>query len=328
MPRMEWEMKILITGGCGFIGSNAVSYFHGRGHDIEVIDKLTYAADRKRLPVGVLLYEEDIALVNWATLLNHITPDVIINFAAETHVDNSIIGAQEFINSNYLGVYNLVMGFRHYVKDKPGKLLIHISTDEVYGDLDFDSVAKFKEGDILKPNNPYSATKAAADLMIQALHHTYEDFNYVICRAANNYGPNQAMEKFLPTIIRSALEDEPIPIYGRGKNVREWLWVHDFIEGIDTVIKKCFPCQIMAIPNSIFNFGSRFEARNINTVKLVLRYMDKPKDLMSFVQDRPGHDRRYAIDWSRAKEFLDWSPEMDFELGIKLVIEDIKERMG
>lgn len=321
-------MKILITGGCGFIGSNAAVYFHEHGHEVIVIDKCTYAADPMRLPMDVPLQKDDIAVMNWPVTLEHLSPDVIINFAAETHVDNSIIGAQTFINSNYLGVYNLVMGFRNYVRDKPGKLLIHISTDEVYGDLDFDTSRRFKEEDILKPNNPYSATKAAADLMIQALHHTYEDFNYVICRAANNYGPNQAMEKFLPTIIRSALEDEPIPIYGQGKNIREWLWVGDFVRGIAAVIDKCFPCEILTILNSIFNFGSRFNARNLNTVKLILRFMDKPKDLISFVQDRPGHDRKYALDWSRAVEFLGWSPEMDFEEGAMLVIEDIKERMG
>jgi len=321
-------MRFLVTGAAGFIGSNFVNHCLKTGREVcGVIDNLTYASDWRRIPTSVPLYRQSIEAATLKYIFEQTNPDVIINFSAETHVDNSIVGCNNFIASNYCGVHNILNHIREYQeKTRKQILLVHISTDEVYGDIPIDSRRKFKEDDPLKPNNPYAATKAAADLLIQAYHHTYKDFNYIICRAANNYGPNQHFEKLLPTIIRKALKDEPIPIYGDGSNVREWLWVDDFVKGILKVTDLFL--QPHSATGKLFNFGSGVERSNLETVRTVLKLMDKPESLISFVEDRPGHDRKYAINWEKVNEITNWAPQANFEEGLKIVIADITERIA
>jgi len=242
--------------------------------------------------------------------------------AHNSHVDNSITAVDEFIQSNYVGVHNILRHVRWFnQRFKKDILFCHISTDEVWGDLPQDSTRSFTEGDPIKPNNPYSATKAAADLLIQAFYHTYRDFKSIICRASNNFGPCQHFEKLLPTVIRKAHNNEPIPVYGDGSNVREWLYVDDFTRGILAAIEHIPPTA------EVVGFGSSNAKSNIETVKEVLRIMKKPESLISFVEDRKGHDRRYSVDSSKALTLTGWAPEMKFEVGLRIVVEDVLERL-
>lgn len=321
-------MKILVTGGLGFIGSNAVDYFLENGHTVCVVDKCTYAANKIDW-AGVNVYKVDISTCSWSYILNQENPDVIVSTAAETHVDNSITSATEFLQANITGVYKIVQGVQQYNKlHNKNILFCHISTDEVYGDIDIDSNREFHEFDPLKPNNPYSATKAAADLLIAAMHHTYKDFDYLICRASNNYGPRQHLEKFLPTVISSVLLGKKIPVYGTGSNVREWLWVKDFCSGILAAIKQYmqFPEQFES-GSRVLNFSSNVRKRNIDVVKEVLNLMNKDDSLISYVPDRPGHDRKYAVNSTLARSFLGWNPQMLFLDGLCIVVDDIEKRL-
>jgi len=310
----------IVTGGAGFIGSNAVNILLDLGWSVFVVDKLTYAGDRSRLPSNVPLLEQDITQINWKALLKEARPDYIINFAAETHVDRSIKNADSFLQSNCVGVYNIVQGLRNYTKEYNAKcVLIHISTDEVYGDTSVGDRYEFSESDMLLPNNPYSATKASADLLIRSCFCTYNDFNYLIFRGSNNFGPNQHMEKFIPTVIRSAIQDLPVPIYGIGENIREWLWVEDFVKGI---------VHFSNLRNVVINLGSCVRLTNLELVKKILSIMGKPESLIGFVPDRPGHDARYALNSSWACS-LGYEPTMlgSFDDRIKIVVEDITKRM-
>jgi dTDP-glucose 4,6-dehydratase len=321
--------KICITGGAGFIGSNAVKHFTSKGYQVCVVDKLTYAADQKRLPNNVMLYIWDIAKLNWKYFIEKEEIDVIINFAAESHVDRSIDCSisPEFIQSNYLGVYNIINGIRDFYASKNKKvLLIQIDTDEIFSDLPIDSHEEFTENWTIKPNNLYSATKAGAGLLLHAVRHTHKDLDYVICRATNNYGPNQHFEKFIPTVISSILNNKKIPIYGKGENVREWLWVEDFINGIELAILKYFENENIA--GEAFNFGSGIRLNNLEVVKIIIRLMDASEDLISFVTDRLGHDRRYAMCNKKARSVLNWNPTQVFECGLITVIENIKQRLS
>jgi dTDP-glucose 4,6-dehydratase len=263
----------------------------------------------------------------WHYVLEMEKPDVIINFAAETHVDNSITDAKAFIHSNYSGVHNLLVGLRRYIaKTKHVPLLIHMSTDEVYGDLPIESIERFAEDSPLSPNNPYSATKAAADLLIEAVYRTYKDFNYIICRPSNNYGPNQHMEKFLPTVIRSILNKEKIPVYGDGKNRREWLCVTDLARAIDIIMKKWY--NIEGPIHYVYNIGSSVTYSNLTVVESLLQVMGASHKLISFVADRPGHDRKYSLDCAKAHINLGWTTHVSFfDDGLRMVIKDIKSRM-
>lgn len=331
-------MKLLITGACGFIGSNAVKYFLDKNKQLgqtkyvieSVIDKCTYAANPMLMKdLNIPIQRLDISTVPWEYLLSTQRPDVIINFAAESAVDVSILDPTEFLESNYFGIFRLYSGLRVYNYKHPDKktLLIQVSSDEVYGQIALDQNIEFHEFSPMRPNNPYSATKAAADLLLQAAYHTYHDFDYSICRACNNYGPNQHMEKFIPTVISSILKNEKIPIYGRGKNIREWLWVGDFIRGIEKVIDTYF-ADATKIVDNVFNFGSSYRLSNMHLVKLIIQTMKASEKLISFVPDRPGHDVKYAVNWNKAKDILDWKPEKDFIDGLNAVINDISCRVN
>lgn len=334
--------RVLITGAAGFIGSNALKYFATNKEfpAIATVDVLTYASDIKRINEfvpemvrnmdvthdTVVNFAYDIASPQMAYIIKKTRPDVIINFAAESHVDNSMldITAHEFVSSNYQGAINLVHAIRRHKKET-GKdvFLLQVSTDEVLGDLPVFSQEEYKEDQVLNPNNLYAATKAAAEQVLHALHHTFHDFNYAIVRATNNYGPNQHFEKFIPTVIRSILKREKIPIYGKGENVREWLWTEDFVRGIELVIKKHFTT---GSNGATFHFGSGVRKTNLEVVHTITSVMEQGEDLITFVQDRPGHDRKYALNCDRAKKELGWKTQMDFMTGIKLVVNDIRRR--
>jgi len=326
--------KLIITGGAGFIGSNAVDYFVKQdGYKVNaVIDKLTYAADIRRIEKypNLRIYKFDIADANLGFMFEKEEPDVIIHFAAESHVDNSIAvyNTDDFIKSNYISVAKLINAVRMYrSKFNKNILLVHISTDEVLGDMPMDSDEEFDEFRPLRPNNPYAATKSAAEQLLQAMYHTHKDFHYTILRATNNYGSNQHFEKFIPTVISSLLQDKKIPLYGKGENIREWLWSRDFIAGIDKVI-----AQYYKVPNDvkdqIFHFGSGYRITNLEVVSAILSAMGKSHDMIEFVTDRPGHDRKYALNYQKAKDKLEWTAQVPFDSGIRTVITDIKQRLG
>jgi dTDP-glucose 4,6-dehydratase len=234
--------------------------------------------------------------------------DVVVNFAAETHVDRSIARPQPFILTNIVGTQVLLEAARRH----RSKLFCQVSTDEVYGALELNSDKKFTEEAPLNPTSPYAASKAAADFLVLAYHRTY-GLPVVISRSSNNYGPRQHSEKFLPTIIQCALKNKPLPIYGDGYYVREWLYVSDHCSALDLVIHQGKVGQI-------YNIGSGDEWRNIDLAKEVLRLMGKPQELIQFVADRPGHDRRYALDWNKIKQELHWLPQVSFTEGLTLTI--------
>lgn len=316
-------MRLLVTGGAGFIGSNFVNYCDQIGKEVcGVIDKLTYAADPSRIPEHIQLFRQDIATANLSYIFEKTDPDVIVSFAAESHVDNSITAVDAFIHSNYIGVHNILRHLRWYnQKFNKDIIYIQISTDEIWGDLPQESARQFNESDPIAPNNPYSATKAAGDLLIRAFYRTYGDFKSTICRASNNFGPNQHFEKLLPTVISKAYKNEPIPVYGDGSNVREWLYVDDFTRGILKAIEYA-PHEA-----EVFGFGSNDTYSNIKIIKKVLKIMNKPESLISFVEDRKGHDRKYSVDYSKALGELGWLPETDFDIGLRIVVEDVLGRL-
>ena len=297
-------MKILVTGGLGFIGSNFVRYVADKT-DIVVVDALKYGSNEnnlKDLDYGFVKgdicdYELMAELVKGK--------DAIVNFAAETHVDRSISNPYAFIESNVIGTYTLLEAIR---KADPEAKFVHVSTDEVYGDIEKGS---FKEGDMLKPSSPYSASKASADMFILAYVRTY-DLNAVITRCTNNYGVYQFPEKLIPKAIIRAKLNMKIPVYGTGKNVRDWIYVEDHCEAISLVLAK-------GKKGEIYNISSGEERKNLEVVSEILRIIDKP-DLIEFVEDRPGHDLRYSLDSSKIGE-LGWKPGHKFEEGLKETIE-------
>ncbi len=303
--------KLIVTGGAGFIGSEFVRQAVEKGYKIVVIDKLTYAGSIKRLESvqgKYAFYKEDICNKK---ALNKIfekeTPDAVINFAAETHVDRSIQDADPFIKTNIEGVQVLLSLMRKYKT----KRFVQISTDEVYGEI---KQGKFKEGDPLAPNSPYSASKASADLLINAYIRTY-NFPAIIVRPCNNYGKWQYPEKFIPVIITKALHDEKIPIYGKGENIREWLHISDCAHAIFAALEK-------GKLGEIYNVGSGREMVNLNLVKKILDVMDKPHTLIEFVKDRLGHDCRYALDSSKINK-LGFSRKVNFDQGLRSTIKNI-----
>jgi len=322
-------MKLLITGGCGFIGSNAVNYFQRAGYDVVgIVDNMTYAANANNLLFPVTIYKQDIAITNWAALLAFTGADVIINFAAESHVDNSIANGAPFIKTNDAAVHTMLQGLVDYHKASSKKvLLLQISTDEVLGSLE-DTDAPWSENAKLNPGNVYASSKAAAELLIQSMHNVHKDsFDYVIARATNNYGPNQHFEKFVPMIIKNALQDQPIPVYGDGLQTREWLWVLDFINGLDLIIRT-YGTQSARVANQIFHFGSSFAVKNIGLIKFILNKLQKPDTLIQLVPDRLGHDKRYSLNYFKSGSILGWAPKQDLGKGIDFVIENIKSHIG
>ncbi len=314
-------MNLLVTGAAGFIGSHFVLR-HVASHpddSVVVLDKLTYAADKSFLdPIAekITFVEGDIAdqeLVGKLVIDHSI--DTIVNFAAESHVDNSISDATPFLHTNVIGTQAII----EVVKANPKVRLLHISTDEVYGDVGDDDPSCTVD-DKLNPSSPYSASKAASEMLVLAAIRTF-DIQAVITRCTNNYGPHQADEKFIPTVIRNALQDQPVPIYGTGKNKRDWIYVGDHCDAIETLLTVDWKSD----QRSIFNVGIDREFENIEVAKMILTLLDKPHDLITFVEDRKGHDWRYAVDSSGTRT-LGWSPKMDFEQGLKETIDWYKKK--
>ncbi|ABO35612.1 dTDP-glucose 4,6-dehydratase [Methanococcus maripaludis C5] len=300
-------MKILVTGGAGFIGCNFVRYMvQNYDYEIMVLDKLTYAGNLENLSdisgkiefiQGDICSEEDVSKAMKDV-------DSIIHFAAESHVDNSIKNPENFVKTNIFGTYTLLEYARKFGIDK----FLHVSTDEVYGSTEN---GFFKEEDRLDPSSPYSATKAGSDLLVNAYHKTY-GLNTFITHCGNNFGPYQYPEKLIPVLIKKAIRNEKLPIYGDGLNVRDWIYVEDHCTGIDTVFNK-------GNYGEVYNIGSGYEKTNLEIVKFILNELDKPESLIEFVTDRPGHDRRYALDSTKMRD-LGWTPKWGFEKALKFTI--------
>lgn len=304
---------ILVTGGAGFIGANFVHHVvKERPHyRVIVLDKLTYAGNYENLkPVlkDIVFVQGDIRneeLVRHLT--QHYAISGIINFAAESHVDRSISGPQIFTETNVLGTQSLLEVARH----SKIKRFLQVSTDEVYGSLG--QSGYFTEQTPLAPSSPYSASKAAADVLVQAYVHTF-GLNAVITRCSNNYGPYQFPEKLIPLMLTQALNDAPLPVYGNGQNIRDWLHVSDHCRAVLLAYEK-------GISGEVYNVGGNNEWANLAIVKLLLKELQKPESLIKFVQDRPGHDLRYAIDASKIRSALGFSPLYTFERGIRETIQ-------
>lgn len=303
-------MNILVTGGAGFIGSNFIRYILGKYPEYRVInlDKLTYAGNLENLS-GVdtdprYAFEKgDICDKTRVQLcITRYEIDAIVNFAAESHVDRSIIGAATFIQTNVVGTNVLL----EVAKELKIRRFLQVSTDEVYGSLG--ATGKFTEETPLHPNSPYSASKASADLLALAYQHTF-GLPVVISRCSNNYGPYQFPEKLIPLMIANALEKRSLPVYGDGMNIRDWLHVKDHCSALDIILHR-------GNVGEVYNIGGNNEKPNIEIVKLILKNLKQPESLITFVKDRPGHDRRYAIDSSKMQRELGWQPSYTFEQGI------------
>jgi len=308
-------MKLLITGGCGFIGSELVRQAVAGGHEVINIDVLTYAANPENLTSVKTASNYQFAKVDIRDrkAINQIfkthKPDAVMHLAAESHVDRSIDGADDFISTNINGTFNLLEMVRaHECR------FIHISTDEVYGDLDKDDPA-FTEESPYRPSSPYAASKAASDHLVRAWRRTY-DLPVIITNCSNNYGPYQFPEKLIPVVILSCLQERAIPVYGTGENIRDWLYVGDHVRALLTVLEK-------GQAGETYNIGGDNEWRNIDLVTMLCGLMDefRPRasgsysELISFVDDRPGHDRRYAVNAGKIRSELDWAPQMEAEAG-------------
>ena len=301
-------MHILVTGGCGFIGSNFVRYVLSRyPHTITNLDNLTYAGNLENL-AGVekdpryRFIKGDIAEAADIEKAFADGVDIVVNFAAESHVDRSILYPDAFIRTNISGTYMLL----EMARKRGVKKFMQVSTDEVYGSL---AEGKFREDTPLAPNSPYSASKASADLLAMAYYKTFNT-PVVITRCSNNYGPYQFPEKLIPLLITNALGDLELPIYGDGLNVRDWIHVEDHCEAIAMVLEK-------GEAGNVYNVGSDNERTNIEIVKLILDILAKPHSLIKYVKDRPGHDRRYAIDNFKIRTKLGFQPRRDFRKGLE-----------
>ena len=304
---------ILITGGCGFIGTNFVRHMLEKyDYNIINLDKLTYAGNLENLEdvAGDSRYtfiRGDIASPADLEGVFGKTVDIIVNFAAESHVDRSIMDPDTFIKTNINGTFNLL----EMARKKGIKRFVQISTDEVYGSLG--RTGAFREDTPLSPNSPYSASKTSADILAMAYFKTY-GMPVVVTRCSNNYGPYQFPEKLIPLIITNALADMELPVYGDGLNVRDWIHVKDHCAAIDLVVHK-------GEDGNIYNIGASNERANIEIVKLVLEILGKPESLIRYVKDRPGHDRRYAIDSGKITEKLGYKPGVDFSEGMRETVE-------
>ena len=309
----------LVTGGAGFIGSNYIHYmFKKYGDDIRIInvDALTYAGHMSTLEVAMknpafrFVKASVTDRVTVYRLFEEEHPDIVVNFAAESHVDRSIENPEVFLDTNIKGTAVLMDACRKY-----GIWRYHqVSTDEVYGDLPMDCPdLLFTEETPIHPSSPYSSSKAAADLLVLAYYRTY-GLPVSISRCSNNYGPYQFPEKLIPLMISRALADEELPVYGDGSNVRDWLHVSDHCEAIDLILHK-------GRVGEIYNIGGHNERTNLEVVKTILKALDKPESLIRYVKDRPGHDRRYAIDPTKIETELGWKPKYNFDTGIRQTID-------
>lgn len=305
---------ILVTGGAGFIGSNFVRYMLGtHAYRIINLDKLTYAGNLENLadveshPNYTFIKGDICDRLLVEKIFREEKVDAVVNFAAESHVDRSILGVKVFVETNVLGTQTLLDAAKTVGVEK----FLQVSTDEVYGTLG--ETGYFTEETPLAPNSPYSASKAGADFLVRAYHETFK-MPTLITRCSNNYGSYQFPEKLIPLMIANALNNKPLPVYGDGLNVRDWLYVEDHCRAIDVVLHK-------GKFGEVYNIGGHNEKKNIDIVKLILQKLGKPESLITFVKDRPGHDRRYAIDASKIERELGWTPQETFETGIEKTIQ-------
>jgi dTDP-glucose 4,6-dehydratase len=310
-------MKILVTGGCGFIGSNFIHYYLKKypGDSLINVDKLTYAGNLKNLSAlspspRYAFIRGDIADPLQMEEIISQGVEGIVNFAAESHVDRSIEAPMDFMRTNVFGTFVLLEALRK-VSSKRRIRFLHVSTDEVYGSLG--ETGAFAEETPMAPNSPYAASKASADLMVRAYHHTY-GLPTLITRCSNNYGPYQFPEKLIPLLISNAIEGKTLPIYGDGLNVRDWIHVEDHCRGLDLVLHQ-------GKEGEVYNIGGQSEKTNLSVARTILDHLGKPHSLLRFVTDRPGHDRRYAIDFSKIQKTLGWAPSISFEEGIRQTID-------
>jgi dTDP-glucose 4,6-dehydratase len=300
-------MKLLVTGNCGFIGQNFVRIYKHE-HEIFGIDKLGYASDKNASKLCCQYYF-DICDIDKSNIPTDF--DAIINFAAESHVDNSIKSPEPFVYSNIIGTFKLLEFAKKYNIPK----FVQISTDEVNGDLKPDELP-FSDFYKLKPSSPYSASKASADCLVNSYHKTY-GLHTIITRSCNNYGPYQYKEKLIPVVINNALNDKPIPLYGDGLNVREWMYVKDNCKGIMAAL-------LNGKSGEIYNLGSGLEYSNKDLINNILTLMNKPLSLIQFVEDRKGHDRRYALNSYKSYKKLKWGPIITLHTGLNRTIKWFK----
>jgi dTDP-glucose 4,6-dehydratase len=321
---------LLVTGGAGFIGSNFVLEAVRRGHRVVNLDALTYAGNMDNLDSlhgnashvfvqGSILDGELVS-----KLLTEHKPDAVVHFAAESHVDRSIVGPRAFVDTNITGTFTLLDAALKHTRalpetDRSSFRFLHVSTDEVYGSLGPDEAA-FHEETSYKPNSPYSASKAASDHLVRAYFHTY-GLPVVTTNCSNNYGPYQFPEKLIPLMIHNAIHGKPLPVYGDGQNVRDWLYVADHCDAILTVLEK-------GVLGETYNVGGLNEQKNLDVVKILCAILDElhaagapHEQLITYVKDRPGHDRRYAIDCRKLQRELGWAPRESFATGIRKTVE-------
>ncbi len=305
-------MRILVTGGAGFIGSHFVKLLAARGDETVVLDKLTYSGNRANLEgVPHEFHEGDIANPSDVGAAAD-GCDAVVNFAPETHVDRSILGATDFGHTEFVGTQVLLEEVR-----KSGARYVQVSTDEVYGDLE--SGGSAKETDAVNPSSPYSVAKAAGDLHIPAYVRTF-GVNASITRGSNTYGPHQYPEKLVPLFITNALDGEPLPVYGDGRQIRDWLHVEDHCAAIDHVLRE-------GAPGETYNIGGGDERENVEVTRLILKLTDKDESLIRHVTDRPGHDRRYSLDSTKLRA-LGWAPARSFDEGLAATVEWYRQNRG
>jgi len=302
-------MKILVTGGAGFIGSEFVRQGIRKKCKIVVIDKLTYAGDLRRLTTvkgKYKFYKHDICDCRKITQAFRLEkPDIVVHFAAESHVDRSIVDPTPFIQTNVAGTQNILdCSYKFHIKK-----FVHISTDEVYGEI---AKGKFTESSAFQPNSPYSVSKAAADMLARAYYRTF-GLPVIVVRPCNNYGPWQFPEKLIPVIINKIRRGEKVPVYGAGQNIREWLFVADCVKAIWSVLSAGRIGQV-------YNIGSGVERKNLDVVKMILSLMNQPEDRIEFVRDRPGHDLRYSLDSSKVNRDTGWQAKIGISDGLRRTV--------
>lgn len=319
--------KLLITGGAGFIGSHVVRRFVTRYPEYAIVnlDKLTYAGNLENLkdiqdrPNYTFLKGDILDAAFLGELFRRENFDAVVHLAAESHVDRSLENPGDFALTNVVGTLHLLHAARTSWKGDTTKRFYHVSTDEVYGSLGSEGL--FTEASLVDPRSPYSASKAGSDHFVSAFHHSF-GLPTLISRCSNNYGPNHFPEKLIPLMIHNILKGKPLPVYGKGENIRDWLFVEDHASAIDVILHK-------GTPGAVYNIGGNNEWKNIDLIRLLCRIMDNKLNLgsgtserlITFVKDRPGHDLRYAIDSSRLKRELGWSPAVDFPSGLEKTVE-------